>query len=274
MAERSSRTSDPLLLIDADVFAYKAAAGAEKPIIFEDGWVFPGCNLYDAESAFWGLVYAVLEQLDASLEHCIFCFSTDHNGGFRRGVLPSYKANRDGKPRPIGLKPLREKLMNEILPEAQVYIREGLEADDCLGILATRNKFHPDKQKIIVSVDKDMKTLPGYFYNMGHPEEGVLFVSEADADRWFFMQVLMGDATDGYTGCPGVGPKGAEKALADCTTPEEMWSAVVKAYEKAGLGEAEAITQARVARILRASDYDFKNKSVKLWSPNYETALH
>jgi DNA polymerase-1 len=48
-----------------------------------------------------------------------------------------------------------------------------------------------------------------------------------------------------------------------------MWERVVSAYEKAGLSEAEAITQARVARILRASDYDFVNKSVKLWSPNY-----
>jgi DNA polymerase-1 len=84
----------------------------------------------------------------------------------------------------------------------------------------------------------------------------------------------MGDSTDGYSGCPGVGKVKAERLLESLHTPQEMWEAVVAAYEKAGLSEAEAITQARVARILRASDYDFVNKSVKLWSPDYETALH
>ena len=93
------------------------------------------------------------------------------------------------------------------------------------------------------------------------------------------MQTLTGDTTDGYTGCPGIGPKTAEKilqaALAEGTTEanpaqlrEIYWQHVVKAYAKAGLSEEEALTQARVARICRNSDYDFKTKQVILWSPN------
>ena len=258
----------PFLLIDADVFAYKAAAGAEKIITFDDGWCFPACNVYDAESAFMTLLLPVLEYFDVGLEDCALCFSTDHNGGFRRQVLPTYKANRDGKPRPVALKALREHLISS-LPQESVYIRPGLEADDCLGILSTQLGYKSGRQKIIVSVDKDMKTIPGYFFNFGHPEDGVKFTLDEEADRWFFMQTLMGDSTDGYSGCPGVGKVKAEKLLEDVYTPKEMWERVVSAYEKAGLSEAEAITQARVARILRASDYDFVNKSVKLWSPNY-----
>jgi len=261
--------SKPFLLIDADVFAYKAAAGAERVICFDDDWCFPACSLVDAQAAFMRLLLPVLEKFDVDMEDCVFCFSTDRNGGFRRGVLPSYKANREGKPRPVALKFLREKLMSEYLPESSVYIREGLEADDCLGILATLPGFKKGRQKIIVSVDKDMKTIPGYFFNSGHPEEDALFVSELEADRWFFRQTLMGDSTDGYSGCPGVGPKKADSILESCKTPAEMWQAVVKAYEKAGLSETEAITQARVARILRASDYNFETKSVKLWRPSY-----
>jgi len=265
-------TKEPFLLIDADVFAYKAAAGAEKIITFDDGWCFPACHVAEAEAAFMSLFLPVLEYFDVAIEDCALCFSTDRNGGFRRQVLPSYKANRDNKPRPVALKALREHLMTT-LPEKSVYIRPGLEADDCLGILSTQKSYKPHRQKIIVSVDKDMKTIPGWFFNFNKPDDGVVFTMEEEADRWFFMQTLMGDSTDGYSGCPGVGKVKAEKILEAAHTPQEMWEAVVAAYEKAGLSEAEAITQARVARILRASDYDFKNKSVKLWSPNYGEKL-
>lgn len=249
------------LLIDADVFAFKAAAGVEKIITLDDDNYFPMASIAEGLSAFDNLIDEVLRELDASRKDCVYCFSTDHNGGFRREVLPSYKANRDGKPRPIILSRLREWIMND--PFNIIYIRDGLEADDCLGILSTQKSYKPDHQKIIVSVDKDMKSIPCNFFNAMHPELGVMHISEEEADRWFYMQTLMGDTTDGYSGCPGIGAKSAEKLLdKDCS-----WETVKTAYEKAGLSEEEAITQARVARILRASDYDFKNKRVKLWTP-------
>ena len=46
-----------------------------------------------------------------------------------------------------------------------------------------------------------------------------------------------------------------------------LWPVVAGAFEKAGFGEAEAVTQARLARILRAEDWDFNTKEVKLWTP-------
>ena len=259
----------PFLLIDADVFAYKAAAGAEKILTFDNEWYFPACSIHEAEAAFMSQLLPVLEAFNTDLaKDCVFCFSTDRGGGFRRAILPSYKANREGKPRPVILKALRERLMDgrSCIPEKAVYLRPGLEADDCLGILATYTGFMPQRQKIIVSVDKDMKSIPGRFYNTGHPEAGVLSISEFEADRWFMLQTLTGDSTDGYLGCPGVGPKKADSLLEGCETLEAMWAAVVKAYEKAGLSEASALEQARVARILRAGDYDFVQKQVKLWS--------
>ena len=41
----------------------------------------------------------------------------------------------------------------------------------------------------------------------------------------------------------------------------------LESYEKAGFGEEEALTQARVARICRAEDYDLETKKVILWEP-------
>ena len=90
-----------------------------------------------------------------------------------------------------------------------------------------------------------------------------LDISEADADRFFLKQALMGDATDGYSGCPSVGEKTAEKILGN--RPD--WSLVVKAYAAKSLSENHALTQARLARILRWSDWDEKKQIVKLWEP-------
>jgi DNA polymerase-1 len=85
-------------------------------------------------------------------------------------------------------------------------------------------------------------------------------ITEAEADRTHLIQTLTGDRTDGYPGCPGIGEKRAE-AIAD-----GGWSAVVESYEKAGLGEEYALTQARMAYILRHGDY--KRGTVRLWTPS------
>jgi DNA polymerase-1 len=45
------------------------------------------------------------------------------------------------------------------------------------------------------------------------------------------------------------------------------WVRIVEAFTKAGLNESEAILQARLARILTADLYDFKNKAPILWVP-------
>ena len=68
--------------------------------------------------------------------------------------------------------------------------------------------------------------------------------------------------------CPGVGPVKAEECLAEAKIyGGPYWSAVVATYENKGLTEEDALVQARVARICRADDYDFKNKEVRLWNP-------
>jgi len=251
------------LLLDADIIAYKFAFTAEEAIEWDEGlwtlhaWLEPTAAQLDDYIA--GLV----GHLDAT--DVIVCLTDKAN--FRKSVLPTYKANRSGKRAPMLLRPLKDH-MAENYP---TYQRPGLEADDVMGILSTSKKIVTG-ERIIVSSDKDMKTIPGLLFNPDKDRK-VRNIPVGMANYWFLTQTLTGDKTDGYAGCPGCGPKTAAKILneflCDDTTFDapSAWSAVLDAYAKKGLGPEEALVQARVARILRARDYDFKNKEVILWTP-------
>ncbi|MET3601136.1 hypothetical protein [Martelella mangrovi] len=244
------------LLIDADVTAYQAASAVEEALEIEpDYWVW-SCDFKRVKARIEENIAFFMQELKA--DDYILCL-TDSAGNFRREVYPGYKGNRVKVKRPLALKPAKEWMIEEL----NAYFRPRLEGDDILGILATHPHLVPG-EKVIVSLDKDMKTVPGLYYR--NPDDGLVLITEAEAERYFFNQVLTGDVTDGYPGCPGVGPKKAEKILGDLGGAE-AWQAIVAAYEKAGLTEADALTQARCARILHASDYDFKRKEPKLWNP-------
>ena len=45
------------------------------------------------------------------------------------------------------------------------------------------------------------------------------------------------------------------------------WEAIVKAFNKKGLTEADALKTARLAKILQNEDYNFKKKEPILWQP-------
>lgn len=248
------------LLIDGDVVAYKAAAAVEKAIEWEPGyWTWYSDEL-EAREAIRNQVDHYLDALDGF--DCTVCL-TDDQHNFRKDILPTYKGNRKAK-KPLVLKALRDWMKEEY----EVFQRPGLEGDDVMGILATWPKFRQTRGKpIIVSIDKDMKTIPGIYVR--DLDIGPVEITEQEADYWHLYQTLTGDQADGYGGCPGIGPKKAETILAaDCS-----WSAVVAAYADKGLSEEVALEQARVARILRASDYDFKAKQPILWTPTAGTPI-
>ena len=102
----------------------------------------------------------------------------------------------------------------------------------------------------MVSDDKDLKTIPGKLYRPTLDEK--MDISEEQSKRFFLTQCLIGDATDGYAGIPGVGPKAAERLLGG--RPD--WGVVQREYAKAGMTRDDAIQQARLARILHWEDWD------------------
>jgi DNA polymerase-1 len=147
-----------------------------------------------------------------------------------------------------------------------------LEADDVLGILATST--HVDYgERIIVTSDKDLLQIPGKHYNPRNGKSAT--VTESAGDYFFLTQVLTGDPTDGFPGIKGVGPKKAEKILLEAFSKGGVslaWSAIVSAYERAGQTESDALTMARVARILRFSDINPETNEVQLWLPPSSSA--
>ena len=80
-------------------------------------------------------------------------------------------------------------------------------------------------------------------------------------------QTLIGDSTDGYKGCPKIGPVKAGKLLDPLVDFWDMWEMVVQAFEDAGLDECSAIANAQMARILRAEDYRYIEKEFRIWHP-------
>jgi len=243
-----------IALIDADVNAFQAAVTSEKPIKWdEDLWTLHAFES-DVERALDNSVAAI--QTATGADKVILAFSDDDRSAiWRLNVLPTYKATRAGQRSPM----LRKHAVEYARSKYETITRPTLEGDDVLGILATRKT---EDELVVCTIDKDLKNIPGFHYNFG---KRVLFeVTEEEADRYHLFQTLVGDATDNYGGCPGIGPVAANRIL----EADPTWGAVVKAYEKAGLGEEHALVQARVARILRASDYNFKTKQVKLWQPS------
>jgi DNA polymerase-1 len=182
------------------------------------------------------------------------CFSDRHN--FRKDIYPQYKGNRKGR-KPVGYSAVKEWAMGEY----PYFCKPGLEGDDCMGILAT--KF--PGQTLLVSMDKDLKTIPGKFFRLS-PEgkHEMLEISDTDAEWNFLMQSLTGDTSDGYPGLPGVGPKKAEELL---KKHGAVWKTVEDAYVKAGLTKEDALLQGRLARILRAENWDSEKEEIKPWTP-------
>lgn len=269
-------------LIDADILAYQAAAASEKPIKWDDDLWTLHASEDEAERKFDSMLEAIVEAVGAT--KVILALSDDLN--WRKTVLPTYKSNRAETRKPMLLKHLKARALEKY----ECFLRPTLEGDDCLGILATMKKTG---DCIICSLDKDFKTIPAKHYNFGKKQ--FFEVTEEEADYWHMFQTLTGDTTDGYSGCPSVGPETAAELLAnpvifeqservlksgprkgetamewrkrELREGETIWDMVVSCFRKAGLSEFEALTQARVARICRASDYDFKAKQIKLWTP-------
>ena len=240
------------LLIDGDILIYKIATMNEVDTHWGNGlW-----TLHCDENICKAQVDSTIEDLLTDLEADSYVVALTDTHNFRKDVLPSYKDNRKQKRKPMVLNALRD----YVLQEHNAVIYKGLEADDVLGIMATEPS---NEQRIIVSIDKDLRQIPALVCSDGM---NVDKISKTEADYWFMVQSMAGDATDGYSGVPNVGVKTAQKILGDNNVPLlELWNKVLTTYEKAGFTKKEALQQARVAHILRHGEYNKKTHKVKLW---------
>jgi len=242
------------LLIDADFIVYKNCAAAESEVDFGDDVILVTSNFGDAYRATTRELTKIKNKF-GSFSTLILFFSDSVN--FRKKILPAYKGHRNRK-KPCGYKRVIEALKEEY----KVIIKPTLEADDAMGIYATR---YPGN--MIVSPDKDMRQIPGKLYNF----DETFTVTYEDGAKWHLIQTCAGDQTDGYGGASGIGVKRAEALFKE---KGYTWKTVLEAFIDRGHTEEEALINARLARILTNKDYDFKKKEPILWTPSTDYRIN
>ncbi len=155
--------------------------------------------------------------------HVLFLTGKDN---FRDEVatIQGYKENRRGKPKPFWYDEIREYMIN--VQEAIVI--DGEEADDALGIFLTT----AGSDGICASYDKDLLTIPGEHYNWVKGE--TVFVTEEEALRFFYTQLLTGDSVDNIPGIYKMtGTKASKKikeGLDGLDDKASMWDYVFSCY--------------------------------------------
>ncbi|MHC0508779.1 hypothetical protein [Achromobacter aegrifaciens] len=255
-------------LIDGDEAIYKACVIKVKEIDWdsddgEDVERLP--TLQEAKRKLVDLVDSWL--VAAGCDESTFVISPPTRGLFRRGLFPAYKSGRSAKP------DIYADLEAWAIKRWDAVWYPGLEADDTLGFLS-------GKGTTILSTDKDMKTVPGRLYIP--KADKIMTISQDRADHWWMMQTLMGDTTDGFDGCVGCGPKGAEDVLLGGSTMKHWWPAVERRFEEPKKGKykgvsqtrKDALVQAQLSRILRPGEYDPKTGDVSYRIGNHDISFN
>jgi len=199
-------------IVDGDVLVYRAAfATQDKPP-------------EEAENVINQLMDYVIGQTIMFPHGDNFFVWLTGRGNFRYDLAKTqeYKGNRRDNVKPAHYQHIREYLQTEW----GAQVTEGCEADDAISIEAYRGDL---ESTVIVSVDKDMLTIPCWNFNFVTSTwvknthwESLLFLYE---------QILTGDRTDNIIGIHGIGPKKAQKILEGATTEKELFQRCVEAYE-------------------------------------------
>jgi DNA polymerase-1 len=253
--------STMIALIDADTIAYAAAITNEyaddilsEEMYSKQEWeaIINDPNYDSIECCIWkcNLENAVADAVNRINDILLatdcykaeLYFTTGLN--FRHTVDPLYKANRKATRYPSGNRAVKDELHK--LYEGEIC--EGYEADD---IVVALKDLHPDKY-VLCAVDKDVyKSVAGRHYNYYYSERHKISpkwvtISFDEAMKFHPLQTLCGDPTDNIKGCPSIGPKKAEKALANCRTLFEMWVVVEKLFIDKGISRERMIKDARL----------------------------
>lgn len=132
--------------------------------------------------------------------------------GFRYNIYPEYKAQRPEIP--------------DFYITHSSYIRQSLidkwkfievfeiESDDALSICAEHFRRR-GKPHIICGIDKDLDQIPGDHYNYRKHTHNV--ITEKEAERNLYTQLLLGDTVDNIKGCPGIGKVKAKEIIDSAT---------------------------------------------------------
>lgn len=175
-------------------------------------------------------------------EHQVYLTGSSN---FRTEVAVSqpYKGSRPAR------KPVHKDLLREYMLDAwKAELSDNMEADDCIAMKSTELEH----KSIICSLDKDFLQIPTKIYD--YTKKIMKDIDERFATEWLYRQALMGDRVDNIPGIHGVGPKKAEKALADWETERELYERCLKLYEENELDADRLYESLQLLYLLRSAD--------------------
>ena len=166
---------------------------------------------------------------------------------YRSEIAVTYKENRKDARKPVHYDSLREYLLSKW----KFKLVNGQEADDAIGIKAYEL---PEDSYCVMSIDKDLDMIRGWHYNF--VKEDLYYVTEKEAIKNFYIQILTGDRVDNIPGLSGIGPKKATKFVKDCETEEDLFNVVLEKYDN----DIDTLTER--ARLLW-----IRRKENQIWQP-------
>ena len=218
-------------LIDMDALVYRyGLMRRENPEDDPHGWLQN--PLAQSKAAILQKIDYIRTDLECTEVVC--CMTPRGTPNFRYELHPQYKAHRK-PPDPI-IGSIKEWLFSKDFPEDRMEIppRFTGETDDLVGIAHAQS----GGATVIVGIDKDFLTVPGWNYN---PFTGDLnWISPKSAYLMEFYQCLCGDSADGIPGCRGIGDKKAKGVIlghlgeASEFDPKALWSELIRVYESRG----------------------------------------
>lgn len=188
-----------LVLIDGDSIPYVASYYGVKEKLTE---------LKEFKKKVDSYLLAILQCVASS--NYIMYLSGKDNFRYKIKAQKEYKANRAK-----GIKPLYiDELKQYLIDRYEAVLVDGCEADDALAMSHTFcNETVGKKEYItcIASMDKDLQQIPGIHLNI--KTMTVTEVSQDEALRNLWRQVLTGDTSDNISGIEGCGSKCADNLL-------------------------------------------------------------
>ena len=234
-------------ILDGDILVWKTAFWADTE---------------GASSVIPKLKWYINKWTPKDVDKVEIALSCKRRDNFRMNAYPTYKSNRDGSFKPETLYDTYEAVQDI----AKCLTRPHLEADDIMGIYASCGKA------IAVSSDKDMKGVNGWHWNPTKEDEPSL-ISKAESERFFCIQWMAGDPTDGVPGLWRVGHKKAAKMLEEWDK-KDWHNNIMKTYTKEKYHKELiqdprewAIATGQCVRILHKENYNLKTNEITLWVP-------
>ncbi len=245
-------TAKKLFLLDAFALIYRSYFAFIRNPRFNS----KGLNT----SAMLGVTNAILQVLEKENPDYIGAVFDVSAPTFRHEMFKEYKANREEMPEDLRKSiPYIRKLIEAF--NIPIIEKEGFEADDVIGTLAkkaeqegfTTYMMTPDKDYAQLVSDNIFMFKPGKAGGdaevWGLPEVQESFGIET-ADQVIDILGLMGDSADNIPGCPGVGPKSAQKLIAQFGSIDGIYKNTDKLKGKQKERLIEKQEQVRLSKVL------------------------